>query len=232
MTPRIHRYQSQAALVDALYGRIAELAAQCCAGRGSFRIVLSGGTTPQALYRRLRALDTDWTRWQIYFGDERFLPEGDAQRNDTMAGAAWLDHVALPATQIHRVPYRADVQAAATAYAAVVAQAPGFDLVLLGLGEDGHTASLFPGDARIHDRAALVLAVTAAPKPPPQRVSMSAARLSNAAAVWCIVTGDAKRPALRRWLQGEPGPVQAIRPPDGIDVFTDLDISETEEAVP
>jgi 6-phosphogluconolactonase len=225
MRPRIHRFDSQAVLVDTLCARIATLAAQCCTASGRFRIVLSGGTTPQVLYQRLRTLNTDWSCWHIYFGDERNLPFGEPERNDTMAAAAWLDHVALPAAQIHRVPYLADVHSAAAEYAAVVAKAQGFDLVLLGMGEDGHTASLFPGDARINASAELTLAVTDAPKPPPQRVSMSARSLSNAGAVWCIVTGGSKQKALQDWLDGVPGPLQMIRPQDGVDVFTDLAVT-------
>jgi 6-phosphogluconolactonase/glucosamine-6-phosphate isomerase/deaminase len=149
MRPRVHRFDSQDELVDALYARIATLSAQYCARQGRFRIVLSGGTTPQALYRRLRTLATDWSCWQIYFGDERNLPIGDPDRNDSMAAAAWLDHVDLDGAQVHAVPYLADVEAAAAAYADTIANAQGFDLVLLGMGEDGHTASLFPGDERI-----------------------------------------------------------------------------------
>jgi 6-phosphogluconolactonase len=229
MRPRIHCFHSQALLVDALRTRIATLAAQCCADKGRFRIVLSGGTTPQVLYQRLRTLNTDWSCWHIYFGDERYLPIGDPQRNDTMAAAAWLDHVDLPAVHIHTVPYLPQIQAAAAAYSAELAQVQGFDLVLLGLGEDGHTASLFPGDACAAGTTELALAVINAPKPPPQRVSMSARSLSNATAVWCIVTGDSKRSALQDWLNGVPTPIQTIRPQGGVDVYTDLNLPITEE---
>jgi len=211
-------------LVDALCTRIGELAAQCCARHGRFTLVLAGGTTPQLLYRQLRRLDTDWRCWHIYFGDDRYLPAGDPQRNDSMAAAAWLDHVAIPPAQVHGVPYGGDVHAAAASYAATLAQSPGFDLVLLGLGEDGHTASLFPGDTRAIASAELAVAVTDAPKPPPQRVSLSPRCINRAAAVWFIVTGEAKRRAVQDWLRGVPLPPQSIQPQGGIDLFTDLEL--------
>ncbi len=135
---------------------------------------------------------------------------------------AWLDHVAIPAAQIHRVPTDDSVTTAAASYASVLQQAPGFDLVLLGLGEDGHTASLFPGDIAACNSAELAIAVTNAPKPPPQRVSMSPQCLSMAAAVWFIVTGDSKRQALQAWLAGAQLPPQTIMPRAGVDVFTDI----------
>ena len=188
-------------------------------------MVLAGGTTPRALYRQLRHLTTDWAHWHIYFGDERHLPTGDPARNDSMAAAAWLQHVPVPPTQIHTVPWCDDVYTAAAAYASLLEQAPGFDLVLLGLGEDGHTASLFPGNDATWVNAELALAVIDAPKPPPQRISMSPRCLSNASAVWFIVTGTNKLEALQGWLNGLSLPVQAIQPPCGIDLFTDLNVA-------
>lgn len=222
MSPRIHRCSTQALLVETLCSRIAALADACLERQGYFSIVLAGGTTPRELYQQLRYLSTDWRRWQIYFGDERFLPAGDPQRNDSMAATTWLDHVPIPPAQIHRVPTAGNVAAAAAAYASILAQAPGFDLALLGLGEDGHTASLFPGDDASLNNAALAIAIPDAPKPPPQRVSMSPACLSRAAAVYFVVTGDSKREALRDWLAGVQLPPHAIKPRGGIDIFTDI----------
>ncbi|MEZ5570871.1 MAG: 6-phosphogluconolactonase [Halioglobus sp.] len=222
MLPRIHRFTSQALLIEALYSRIGALAKRCCAERGRFSVVLAGGTTPQLLYQQLRNLDTDWTCWHIYFGDERYLPEDNPERNASMAAAAWLDHVPIPPTQIHTVHYGDDVHSAARAYAHVLAQAPGIDLALLGLGEDGHTASLFPGNETALASTELAIAVTDAPKPPPQRVTMTARSLSSAAAVWFLVTGSAKLQALQNWLAGAPLPPQSICPVSGLDLFTDL----------
>ena len=223
MPPRIHRFASNDLLIKELCVRIAALASKCLDKHGYFSIILSGGQTPRELYRQLRHIATDWHHWHIYFGDERFLPLGDARRNDTMASALWLDYVAIPRAHIHGVPLSDDVNAAAADYAAILQQAPGFDLALLGLGEDGHTASLFPGDVPPDNTTALAIAVTQAPKLPARRVSMSPQCLSLSSAVWFVVSGSNKRKILEAWLTGAPLPPQAIKPGAGIDIFTDLD---------
>jgi 6-phosphogluconolactonase len=222
MPPRIHYFGNSVLLVHALHERIAALAKLCLDQQGYFSIVLAGGTTPRQLYQQLRHLQTDWRGWHIYFGDERHLPAGDPARNDSMAATAWLDHVAIPVAQIHRIPTGDNVNRAAASYATVLQQAPGFDLALLGLGEDGHTASLFPGDTVACNSGELAVAVTTAPKPPAQRVSMSPKSLSLATAVWFIVTGEGKRQALQAWLAGAQLPPQSIAPRAGVDVFTDI----------
>lgn len=222
MQQRLHQFANNTLLVQALCERIATLAGHCIDQRGYFSIVLAGGTTPRQFYQQLCHLSTDWQCWHIYFGDERYLPAGDPERNDSMALEAWLDHVAIPSSQIHRIPESDNVDTAAALYASVLAQAPGFDLVLLGLGEDGHTASLFPDDTQAANSTELAIAVTHAPKAPKQRVTMSPKCLSMATAVWFIVTGSSKRQALNAWLAGVPLPPQMIKPRAGIDIFTDL----------
>jgi len=224
MPPRIHRFVSNDLLIKELCERIAILANECLDRHGYFSVILAGGETPRELYRHLRHIATDWQHWHIYFGDERFLPEGHFERNDTMATTAWLDYVAIPQAQIHAVPVRGNVNTAAADYAAILQQAPGFDLALLGLGEDGHTASLFPGDVPPDNATALAIAVTHAPKLPARRVSMSPQCLSLSSAVWFVVSGSNKRKILEAWLAGAPLPPQAIAPHAGIDIFTDLDI--------
>ena len=224
MPPRLYRFVSNDILIKELCARITILASECLDKHGYFSIILAGGETPRELYRQLRHIATDWQHWHIYFGDERFLPLGDAGRNDTMASTVWLDYVAIPRAHIHGVPVSDNVNTAAAEYAAILQKAPGFDLALLGLGEDGHTASLFPGNVPRSRPAALAIAVTDAPKLPAQRVSMSAGCLSLSSAVWFIVSGSNKRKMLEAWLVGAPLPPQAIKPDAGIDIFTDLDI--------
>ncbi|MEP6607977.1 MAG: 6-phosphogluconolactonase [Burkholderiaceae bacterium] len=200
--------------------RILDAATHAIESRGRFVIVLSGGETPRGVYRMLRTARTDWSRWHVYFGDERCVPAGDAARNSTMACDEWLDHVPLPQPQVHAIPAALGATAAARAYSETLRALGDFDLVLLGLGEDGHTASLFAGhNWGIDPNAPDVLAVFDAPKPPPQRVSMSAARLSRAREVLFLVADTSKREALARWRSGAPLPAAAIRPAAGVDVL-------------
>ncbi len=178
------------------------------AAQGVFRLVLAGGQTPLAVYARLANARADWPRWHWYFGDERCLTAGDAGRNDTAIRHTWLDHIVVPPANIHAIPAELGAQAAARQYAALLTGLGEFDLVLLGLGEDGHTASLFPG--RPLDASAEVLAVHDAPKPPSERVTMSAARLSRARQVLFLVTGADKRAAVTAWRAGADIPARAI----------------------
>jgi 6-phosphogluconolactonase len=190
--------------------------------RGEFLIVLSGGNTPRGVYRLLRKQSADWSRWNVYFGDERCLPADDAGRNSTMAADEWLDHVQIPKNRVHPIPAELGATAAALAYAETLRHVSEFDLVLLGLGDDGHTASLFPGhDWGTSRDAPAVLAVFNAPKPPPERVSLSATRLSRTRETLFLITGDDKRDAVARWRAGENIPPRAIRPRGGVDVLID-----------
>ena len=187
---------------------------------GQFRVVLAGGNTPRAAYQRLRDARADWGAWHIYFGDERCVPRDDPARNSRMAEQAWLDHVAIPALQRHPIPAELGALAAARAYGASLRSVAAFDLVLLGLGEDGHTASLFPGHDWGESRGSpAALAVLDAPKPPRERVSLSAARLSDTRDVLFMVSGASKREALAQWRAGAGIPARAITPAEGVDVL-------------
>lgn len=219
---RLHVHADQSALIDTVQRAIATAAVQAIAAHGAFHCVLAGGETPRRLYEQLRTLTADWAHWHLYFGDERCLPAGDGARNDVMAEQAWLAHVPIPGTQIH--PLRAELGAerAAEEYVPLLDRVPHFDLVLLGLGEDGHTASLFPQhQSHLLDDAVMTIAHDA-PKPPPQRVSLSARRLGAAEAVWFLVCGENKRGALTHWLSGAAIPAALVTPPGGVDIHTDL----------
>jgi 6-phosphogluconolactonase len=221
---RWHVLPDQRALVTAVSERILGSARKAISGQGVFRIVLAGGTTPAAVYRRLAEATTDWSCWQIFFGDERCLPAGHAERNSVMANERWLQRVALPAANIHVIPAESGAKAAAQAYLPVIEQARPFDLVLLGMGEDGHTASLFPGQQ--HAAGELVHAVHDAPKPPPDRVSLGVAALDTAAEVLVMVSGAGKHAAVQRWRRGEDLPVARIHGQTGVDVYIDK-VAET-----
>ncbi|MDP4029428.1 MAG: 6-phosphogluconolactonase [Gallionella sp.] len=196
-------------LATAVAQRVAELAARAIAARGTFHVALAGGETPRRCYEKLRHLPVDWAHVQIYFGDERCLPIGDAQRNDHMVYKALLEHVAIPPANIHAIPSELGASAAAARYAALLQQVVPLDLALLGMGEDGHTASLFPDNPALDDPA-LAVAVFNAPKPPAERVSLSLTALNAARLKIFLVAGAGKREALEQILRGEPLPAARI----------------------
>jgi len=207
----------QAALEAILSG-----AARAIRERGRFQLVLAGGNTPRGIYRALRTARTDWSGWHVYFDDERCLPPDDSARNSRMAAEAWLDSVTIPALQVHAIPGERGALEAARMYAELLQPVGEFDLVLLGLGEDGHTASLFPGrEWGAEGGAPDTLAVFDAPKPPPQRVSLTAARLSRARQVIFLVAGESKRGAVSEWRAGKDIPARSIVPAAGVDVLVE-----------
>jgi 6-phosphogluconolactonase len=204
------------------YQRIVDSASRAIERHGRFLIVLAGGNTPRRVYDLLRAAPTEWSRWQVYFGDERCVPPDSADRNSRMASDIWLEHVPIAQHQMHVIPAELGPEAAAVSYADTLRGVGNFDLVLLGLGEDGHTASLFPAhDWGVEPDAPDVLAVFDAPKPPSQRVSLSAARLSRAGSVLFLVEGESKRDAVARWRMGDNIPARSIHAQAGVDVLVE-----------
>ena len=206
-------------LGTAVAQRIAELASQAIAAHGVFHVALAGGETPRRCYEKLRHLPVDWAHVQVYFGDERCLPAGDAQRNDRMAYEALLGQVAIPPANIHAIPSELGASTAAARYAALLQQVAPLDLALLGMGEDGHTASLFPCNPALDDpmpdnqapnNRALAVPIFNAPKPPAERVSLSLTALNAARQKIFLVAGAGKRDALEQILRGEPLPAARI----------------------
>lgn len=219
-SPRWHLCASAAEVRERAAAWIGAAAQKAVAARGVFRIVLAGGETPRGVYEALRDLDTDWRAWEVWFGDERCLPADDPRRNSRMAGEALLDHATVPPGQVHAIRGELGAEAAAAAYRAALADVPEFDLVLLGLGEDGHTASLFPGnDWGEAPDAPDVLAIHCAPKPPAERVSLGARRLGRTRGALFLVGGAGKRAAVAAWRAGAGLPAAAVRPPAGVDVL-------------
>ncbi len=205
-------------------------ARQALLQRGRFDLVLAGGTTPGQLYRALAERPQDWTRWHCWLGDERCLAPDHPERNSTLVSLTLLGVGRLPGTNFHPMPAELGPAKAAEAYAKDLQSVGLFDLVLLGLGEDGHTASLFPGHAWGHEAgAADVLPVYNAPKPPRERVSLSARRLGRTRQVLCLVSGAGKRSAVSAWRKGQALPVAAVRPEAGVDVIIDRDAVPTGE---
>ena len=182
---------------------------------------MAGGSTPEKVYRLLAQADADWAKWTIYYGDERCLPTDHADRNSLMATQAFLEKVAIPSSQIFTIPAELGAEKAAKEYQRVVADALPFDMVLLGMGEDGHTASLFPGHKNQEDE--LAHAVYNSPKPPPERVSISAKALSNTEQLIFLITGANKQDAVKNWRSGQDLPVATIIPKNPIDIYIDQD---------
>jgi 6-phosphogluconolactonase len=212
MQPEWRMFADADTLVAALADALCAEAGAAIAARGVFHLVLAGGTTSRALYRALADRRAGNAHWQVWYGDERCLPAGHPERNSVMAEAAWLAASSIPPENRRPIPAEFGAAEAATHYASWLKNVADFDVVLLGMGEDGHTASLFPG----HDWCDApggpdVLAVFDAPKPPPERVSLSAARLSRSAKLWFVVTGSSKQTAILRWKNGEALPVSAVR---------------------
>ncbi len=186
---------------------------------GEFRILLAGGGTPLRAYRLLSQHAVDWSRWRIYLGDERCLPPQDTERNSQAIHKAWLGPSRVPAENVFLIPAELGPERAAQAYAAVIEAAMPFDLVLLGMGEDGHTASLFSGHKE--PPGAWVMPVHQAPKPPADRVSLTSAALSQGRQVLILVSGESKQLAVRRWQAGEDLPVSRVSAREHLHVWLD-----------
>jgi len=184
--------------LDDLGRVVAEVIAGAIRERDTTRLALAGGTTPRGCYAHLARLDVPWDRAAVFFGDERCVPAGDPESNFAQARAL-LQHV-TPGS-VHRIPAELGPEAGARAYEPLVAAAP-LDLVLLGIGQDGHTASLFPGNAALH-ASTYVAAVFGAPKPPPQRVTITLRTLREARRVLIMAAGSDKADAVRRALAGQ-----------------------------
>jgi 6-phosphogluconolactonase len=212
-----------ALLTEAVAARLLTRLIDAQAARGVASVVLTGGGIARAVYRAVRespARDAvDWSRVDLWWGDERFLPSGHPERNETQAREALLDAVPLDPARVHPMPARdgadgEDPEAAAARYAEELAAAvrpghqrlPHFDLVLLGVGEDGHVASVFPESPTGYETRP-VSAVRGSPKPPPVRITLTLPAINAAEKVWLIVSGPDKSRAVGLALAGA-GPVQ------------------------
>lgn len=214
---RWHSFASQDEINQAILKRILQAADEAIAKYGNFLIVLAGGSTPKSVYQLLAKEQADWANWHVFHNDDRCLPVDHSERNSKMAREAWLNHVAIPQAQIHDIPAELGNVEGAKAYAKTLAGVRSFDLVILGLGEDGHTASLFPNQAV--DNSADAVPVFNSPKPPADRVTISQNRLNNTHEVLFLVTGAGKQDAVNNWLNGVAIPATLIAPTCGVDVY-------------
>jgi 6-phosphogluconolactonase len=210
VTVIIHR--DAALLAAATAARLITAMVDAQAARGTASVVLTGGRTGVAVLEEVRrspaVAAVGWSAVDVYWGDERFLPAGDPERNETQARAALLDHVPVDPARVHVMApsngeFGDDPEAAASAYAELLG-ARGFDICLLGVGEEGHTASIFPDSPAVHEKTATVVAVHDCPKPPPTRVSLTLPTIRRATEVWLMTTGAAKAEAVSKALNGAP----------------------------
>jgi 6-phosphogluconolactonase len=224
--PQLVVHHDKELMAQAAAARLITKIVDAQAARGSASVVLTGGRNGNAL---LAALGTspardaiDWPRLDLWWGDERFLPEGDPERNITQAREALLNSVPVDPKRVHAMPasdgvYGSDVDAAAAAYAAELATAagpedhgpvPSFDVLMLGVGPDTHVASLFPELPAVRETDRTVVGVHGAPKPPPTRISLTLPAIRSAREVWLLAAGEDKAKAVAIALSGT-GEVQA-----------------------
>lgn len=199
-------------LAQAVAARLVTRLIDAQARRGRADVVLTGGRVAAAVYRAVRDLPArdavDWARVDFWWGDERFLPAGHPDRNETQARDALLDHLPVPAARIHPMPPSdgpdgADPEAAADRYADELASAAGtggvplphFDVLMLGVGEDGHVASVFPRHP-VLDEIRPVSAVRGSPKPPPVRTTLTLSTINTADELWLVASGADKATAI------------------------------------
>jgi 6-phosphogluconolactonase len=229
-------YPDLESLSQAAATLVVDRANQAVAARGRFDVALSGGNTPRRTYELLRAHprwdQAPWHRMHIFWGDERCVPPDDPRSNARMATDAWLDHVPIPATQIHCIECAPSPAAGARRYEAHLRQffsgrPPRLDLVLLGLGDNGHTASLFPGSPVLQESERWVAEVYVAEQDL-WRVTLTAPLINQAALVVFLVAGQSKAGVLQEILHGPQDPqrlpAQLIKPQPG-DLLWLLDLA-------
>ena len=228
-TPNIQIFADADEVARAAALRFVELARATINSKGRFSVALAGGSTPKRIYELLAsgefAAQLYWPGVHVFFGDERCVPPDDADSNYRMANEALLSRVALPAENVHRMRGEGDAVANARLYEDELrgffgddAKWPEFDLVMLGMGDDGHTASLFPGTHALDVRAAWV-AANPVEKFEAYRITLTAAAINHARHVMFIVTGAGKAERLREVIHGAHDPhrlpAQLIQPPAG-----------------
>jgi 6-phosphogluconolactonase len=222
--PEVIVHRDTPLLAKAVAARLVTRLVDAVAARDTASLVLTGGGIGTAVLTELAAAPArdavDWRRVDIWWGDERFLPSGDKERNETGARAALLDHVDVDPARVHPMPPSDgpdgdDPEAAAARYAAWLREdarpedhgaVPSFDVLLLGIGPEGHIASLFPGMPALYDDRPVV-AVRGAPKPPPTRLTMTLPSINAAREVWILSAGKEKAGAVALALS-DAGPVQ------------------------
>jgi 6-phosphogluconolactonase len=218
VTTIIETYADADGLVSAAGDRLVIAIAAAVVQRGVAHIVLTGGGTGIKLLKHLGDHDEaiDWSKVHLYWGDERYVPADDDDRNDKQAREALLDHIGIPSANVHAMPasdgeFGDDIDAAALAYEQVLAanaqrgaSTPDFDVHLLGMGGEGHVNSLFPDTPAVRETVRLVVGVTDSPKPPPRRITLTLPAVQRSREVWLVVSGEEKADAVAAAVSGAP----------------------------
>jgi 6-phosphogluconolactonase len=223
--PEIKVFPTPPLLAEEAANRIVAQAAEFMALQERFAIVLSGGSTPKTLYELLASPayrdQIDWTRMHVYFGDERCVPPEHPDSNHRMASEALLNHVPIPGDNVYRIRGEIDPEAAATEYGQLLKERfgdAGPDLVLLGMGDDGHTLSLFPGTAALQETRHRCVS-NFVEKLNVWRITLTAPFVNRAAQILVLVAGAGKAPRVQEVLEGEKAPqrnpIQLIDPASG-----------------
>ncbi|MGH3522789.1 MAG: 6-phosphogluconolactonase [Mycobacterium sp.] len=216
MSTVVETFADSDALVAAAGERLIGVIDAAAAARGRALIVLTGGGNGNRLLRYLgaRAQRIDWAKVHLFWGDERYIAEDDDERNDKQAHAALLDHVDIPARNVHAMPasdgeFGSDLGAAALSYEQLLAAnaepgdpAPNFDVHLLGVGPEGHVNSVFPDSPAVRETTRLVIGVDDSPKPPAQRITLTMPAVQRSREVWMLVSGAEKADAVAAAIGG------------------------------
>ena len=216
MSPIVEKYSDTAALIAAAGDRLVAAITDAIDKRGTAQIVLTGGGTGIGLLKRVgeRGEKIDWSKVHLYWGDDRFVPEDDDERNYKQARGALLDQIDIPAANVHPMSasgaeFGDDLDAAARDYERLLAAnaddgqaAPDFDVHLLGMGGEGHINSLFPETPAVRETTRLVLGVEDSPKPPPRRITLTLPAVQHSREVWLVVSGAAKADAVAAAIGG------------------------------
>lgn len=196
--------------------RFEKIAKSSIAARGFFSVGVTGGSVAERLLPALRSAQVNWRKTQVFFGDERAVPPSSLDSNERLVREKLFDHVGIPPEQIHRMKAdEADLHSAARAYEELLTETlgipPKLDLMTLGVGEDGHVCSLFPGDPALDATDQWVIAVTRSPKPPARRLSLSIPALTSARHIFIGGFGRAKSDVILRALEEPPSTLPISR---------------------
>jgi 6-phosphogluconolactonase len=210
---RRQTYPDARAAAEACGAHILTLLEQSLAGRGAATLAVSGGSTPKPMFEFMARTPFDWSRVHVFWADERAVPPSHEQSNYRLVEEILLQPARIPPTNVHRVHGELAPEAAARRYVSDIrdyfraSELPRFDVVHLGMGDDGHTASLFPADPLIQNQDDVAAAVSA-PKPPRERITLLPAALLTSRHIAVLVAGENKGPALRRVFSGPYRPLQ------------------------